>query len=556
MTATFNLLDAPWLPVVWADNGREEDVGLRDALLHAHELRELRDDSPLVTAAAYRLIVAVVHRAYATGGRAAAPANREEWGAMWQRRAFNPAPLTAYLDRCHDGFDLFHPARPFYQSAALTDPDLEKSASNLVLELTTAGPTLFDHTTDGTTVAFTPAQAARALIARQAFAVGGRITFEKGQGEHGSADASPLFKGAVLLVQGNTLFETLMLNLHRYSRRDEEPFAGMEADDCPAWERDSETETGDRKIVGYLDLLTWQSRRIRLIPTTDGDGAITVRRVVIVKGEQFPGGQSERFGKETMLAFRIDPKTKTGDPNPALSFQPGKALWRDSMTLLQSKEGEGERPKMLEWLNDLVGEGYLDRRAVVPLAAYGLGSDQSKIFFWRTEQLPLPLACLDDEKLLYRVQQALELADKINGVLRQTARELARYFFVPDPPEDKKAREDAYRGRKDDIAAMVGALAPGRRYWPLLDTAFSRFLVAQADEATTAPPGESGAAFSAWGEAVRRAAYDDKEAMLAGFDRTARMLRATAQAQMTFDFWLWHHLKEFGAIREEATVGT
>ena len=49
-----------------------------------------------------------------------------------------------------------------------------------------------------------------------------------------------------------------------------------------------------------------------------------------------------------MLAFRIDRKvTKGGDPNPSLSFQPGKALWRDSITLLQSKEDERERPKML-----------------------------------------------------------------------------------------------------------------------------------------------------------------------------------------------------------------
>ena len=303
---TFDLRDAPWLPVVWAD-GREEELGLRDALLHAHELRELRDASPLVTAAAHRLLIAVVHRAYATGGRVAAPANKEEWGVMWTRGAFDAAPLVAYLDgdRCRDRFDLFHPTRPFYQSATLVDPDLEKPASNLVLELTTAGPTLFDHTTDETTVQFTPAQAARALIARQAFAVGGRITFEKGQSEHGSADAAPLFKGAVLLVRGNALFETLMLNLHQYSRDSGVPFAGMKPDDCPAWERDDATKTGDRQIAGYLDLLTWQSRRIRLIPTLDSDGGVMVQRVSVVKESNFPVASLSGTTRKLCLPFAL-----------------------------------------------------------------------------------------------------------------------------------------------------------------------------------------------------------------------------------------------------------
>ena len=40
----------------------------------------------------------------------------------------------------------------------------------------------------------------------------------------------------------------------------------MVSDDVPAWELDQENVAIDRQPKGYLDLLTWQSRRIKLIP--------------------------------------------------------------------------------------------------------------------------------------------------------------------------------------------------------------------------------------------------------------------------------------------------
>jgi CRISPR system Cascade subunit CasA len=102
--------------------------------------------------------------------------------------------------------------------------------------MTTDGAILFDHTTPADNAAFTPAQAARYLVAYHAFALGGRVTFEKGQNGDifGSADAGPLTKGAPILVQGDTLFQTLMLNLVRYDRTDDEPFT-MSPDDLPVW---------------------------------------------------------------------------------------------------------------------------------------------------------------------------------------------------------------------------------------------------------------------------------------------------------------------------------
>ncbi len=535
----FNLLDERWIPCIRADNGAEEEYSLAGVLVNAHELREIRDSSPLVTAALHRLLLAVIHRSIRREEQQGGPATWEEWRDLWIQGHFDSEQLTRYLEAWRYRFALFGDDRPFYQAASL-DFSYERAITNLTHEMNTDGTTLFDHTTRANSPAFTPARAARYLVAHQAFAIGGLLSLEKGQDPKlfKSADSAPLTKGAIILVRGTNLFETLMLNLHRYNRKDEEPFA-MDADDAPAWERDAETKAEDRRLKGYLDLLTWQSRRIRLHPTEEPDGTVVVRSVVVMKGNQFPDGFN-RAGHETMLAFRVNKKAKgTEDPTPVVSFQPEKALWRDSFTLLQSAEA-AQRPKMLEWLATLAQHGALDRAQTVPLVAYGLGSDRAKIFFWRTEQLPLPLAYLSDGDLLARVRDALALAEQTGNVLRDAIREFTRFIFVPDPPNDLRERDGLYRQRSKDIAALRVALAPGRRYWAALDTHFSQFLVAQAEEAALRPQGETGElpvgrAFSDWGDAVRDAARDDFAAIVGGQEDSARVMKATVYARGYFE---------------------
>ena len=56
MPVSFNLVDEPWLPVMWSD-GTAGEVGLRDALVRAHEIREMVDGSPLVTVSLHRLLL-------------------------------------------------------------------------------------------------------------------------------------------------------------------------------------------------------------------------------------------------------------------------------------------------------------------------------------------------------------------------------------------------------------------------------------------------------------------------------------------------------------------
>ena len=77
------------------------------------------------------------------------------------------------------------------------------------------------------------------------------------------------------------MFETLMLNMIRYPTDDD--VMPHNPDDCPAWEVD-DPFTPDRSIPrGYLDYLTWQNRRILLMPVHTPTGTI-VQQMTVAPG--------------------------------------------------------------------------------------------------------------------------------------------------------------------------------------------------------------------------------------------------------------------------------
>ncbi|MBI2321915.1 MAG: type I-E CRISPR-associated protein Cse1/CasA [Chloroflexi bacterium] len=550
MTPRFNLVDAPWIPCLLAADGTVHEQSLRDVLVQAPGIREISHPSPLVTVALHRLLLAILHRHFARGY---GPTSEGEWAELWQRGAFDAAAIDGYLARWRGRFELFDAERPFYQVASLRT-HTGQPPSELTFELaSSANPaTLFDHTIDSE---LTPAQAARNLLVFQSFALGGMVTLQKGDDPnmHKFARAAPLTGGAVLLVKGRNLFETLMLNLHRYHPTDDEPFPS-EGPDLPAWERNEETTVGERRPAGYLDLLTWQCRRLLLRPESTGDGRIVIREVVVRKGEQFPRGFL-LHGRETMLAFvkRQQPK-EGGEPWSPIGFEEEKALWRDSQALFQSLEGQHARPKMLDWLSDLVGDELLRRSQVLPLEAFGLAPDQKRVLFWRHERLPLPLAYLRDEHLVADLSLALAFAEEVGRELQGSVYTLAKLLLAPSA-----GQANARKPTGKVIGPLVQSLAPERRYWPRLEEAFSTLLVGLAH----APPGDSAEehrlrALAAWQGSVLGAARRAFAELTRSLDTSARSLKAAAAAERALHGRLRRVIKERGiqTAEEEAREST
>ncbi len=269
------------------------------------------------------------------------------------------------------------------------------------------------------------------------------------------------------MARGSNLFQTLALNLVHYSADDDAPFSFQGAKDLPAWERTDETRPADRQYAGYLDLLTWQSRRVRLIPAVDDEaGPHRVLGVVMMKGFQLPDGY-ERLGKETMAGF-VEHDTAGWQP---LGFRQGRELWRDSHVLLQHTDEGTRRPAVLDWVNDLVKAGHKDETPI-DIEVFGITADRARLFFWRHESLPLPLAYLDDEALMSHLKATLDLAER---VMKEALRPAAWAAAANRLTGGAGMSPDT-----DRVRAVVDDMAPERFYWSLLELPFRELMTALA----------------------------------------------------------------------------
>jgi CRISPR system Cascade subunit CasA len=395
--------------------------------------------------------------------------------------------MDAYLERWHQRFNLFDSQRPFYQ-AADERVDEPGPINRLIHEMAHGNvATLFDHHTEDESPALSPAEAARALVAIQQFGLCGF-----GMGRHRHADA-PCAGGIVFLVQGDSLFETLALNLLRYP--DETLPGRAEENDRPVWEMD-DPFTPERSVpLGYLDYLTWQNRRILFFPETVGE------RVVVRDMTEAP---ALRLKKDILDPMQHYADKGSGGPR-GLSFREGRALWRDSAALLQL-DAEGFRPpRAFDWLAELVVEGCLAPHQTRRYLALGMSKRQQKVNFYRSERLPLPFQYLREDTLVERLTEALNMAEGVGRQLWGAVRRLATLILSPEA-DTKSGRKPA----REDLDQLMGPWAIERHYWVQLETPFR--------ETMEALPGDPDAALVQWQETLRRAAWS-------AFDHVADQLR-------------------------------
>lgn len=519
---SFNLIEERWLPCVMLD-GSLRDLSLWDVLTNAPNIKELVGDSPPVTIALHRLLLAILHRALN------APQNYEDWNDFWQAKIWNgEGKLNKYLADWKHRFDLFDEKRPFYQVASVKD----SVQNGAIIQLYFQGKnnaTLFEHSTTGEPKAVSPAEAARLLVTFQGFDFGGI----KADGAGGKR--SLLLSNAIALVRGENLFETLMLNFHAYNEDDEMPFSFRFSKDLPIWERDEETEVRERRPDGYVDLLTWQSRRILLQPQKDESGKIVVKNNVIMKGFHCPS-DFQLSDKETMMAFKKSKK----EGIYAIGLNENKALWRDSLSLFQTIAGEQSRPKMLDWLNNLVYEDYLQRSSVFPIDFYGLknsNENEAKLLFWQQDRFNLPLVYLNSNELLEDLRNAISFAEDISKVIYAGSRTLATFLLAPKSDNKNEKQPDA-----KNVSALMQSFAVETKYWANLETRFQRLL--------STLPNDKETAMRDWFEfvdATAKRAFDNTANSLSG---SANEQKAIVEAESSFYRTRAKLLKENSKYRE------
>lgn len=469
---SYNLIDEPWIPCTGKKGVRA--VGLRELLLSAHELREIESQNPLTVAALLRVLLAMVHRAVD------GPKTVPEWRRLYGAGRFPEEAITSYLANVYDRFDLFSEMHPFYQTAGLINLDssgkpLTVSIAAIMLERASGNnKTIFDHTTDDTPLALSPAEAARALVTTQAFALGGlnKKTANLDLGYQQSYLNASLVSGIFIALTGESLFETLMLNLllPEYHK------IPIESDDQPVWERDDRGGDNVRPPRGYLDFLTGKCRHIRLLPEQHDD-RITVSRLHIAQGEAFP----HEIGNP---AFMYKKNNKT-DEYYCPQLDPGRLVWRDSFSLFAFNDAVDERPAAFRQAKTM-------RRDIRPSARYlctaiALANDKANPLAWRKETLPVPVALLEEKNAVDRLIQAMERADAVAHILDGAVKMYIRNML---PPNSKDV---------NDKAKASGAMG---FYWDRLEGHFRTFL-ATIDQGETA--------LATWCDKIAATAWDSLE---------------------------------------------
>ena len=515
--AIFNLIREPWICCVSVD-GRP--VGLAEALASAPRISEITDESPLVVAALPRLLLAILHRNFG-------PRDSEAWGDLWKRRRFPSEVLEAYWEKWESRFDLFDDTHPFYQSATITERDGPRTTGIIEFHRSSGGnATLADHTTDDQSPVMTPAEAARALTSHQTFALGGSASYLKSWEKPAEryASDSPSARGAVCLLRGANLFETLMLNLAEY-----DPAAHL--NDLPSWERDFSQGKGKRTPDGRVDLLTWQSRRSRLFVSSAPDGSTHVDRVMLVPGFSVPP-LWDPFKDEPLQSFILQREAKPDQP-PWRHYQitPERAVWRNSSAIIHGVAGENrqeKRPLTLNWIAQLVWDGELPEgfRCRLEVSGFATVPGRQKIELWRREQLPVTAGLLQDPRCQESLRSALNHSDETGNALTTATKRLAAEILSPGV--FKKA--DPKR-----VKQLVGSLGSEIQYWSSLSTPFYQFLesLGRSQGITDKETRDSAAnvSFEAWKRSVRSAALDAFTRASSGVAQNVRGLRAQAIAE-------------------------
>ena len=347
----YNLLDEPWIPVRLLD-GTIADVGLLELLRRTTEIADLACELPTQSIAIQRLVLAIAYRV-------APPRDARDWVRQWDEGA-PTEQMIEYLERWRDRFYLFGGRFPFMQVADLrTAKDAVSGLEKLIADVPN-GEQFFTTRHGRALACIPPSEAARWLVHAQAYDPSGIRSGAVGDSQVKGGKGYPIGPSwcghlGLVWLKGKDLDETLVLNL---VPTDAAQLRGVESSTewgACSWEV-SEAESAVRGDYSLLDpsgtprdisiprLLTWHSRRVRLVGNREG-----VTGVVLAQGDKLAPQQMYRYEPQSLWRYSTPQSKKfKQDVYMPRKYEAGRALWRNlpgTLPTVTTVQGVDKQPK-------------------------------------------------------------------------------------------------------------------------------------------------------------------------------------------------------------------
>ena len=506
MTASFNLLDEPWIRVTRLD-GAPDEVSLLFLFREATDIAGIHGEIASQDAAVLRLLLAICHRTMD------GPEDLDVWEEYWRDPGSLGRDAVDYLERHRERFDLRDPDRPFFQVAGIHAASGRASGlESLIVDVPNGNPFFTTRIAEGLD-SIGWAEAARWLVHVHAFDPSGIRTGAVGDPQVKGGKGYPIGPGwtgqiGTVTVVGENLERTLLLNT--VVCEDLDGLNGVDPTrDLAPWERGADGPAGshDPRPTGPVYCYTWQTRRVLLHGDDDG-----VTGLFLGNGDK--AKPQNRYLVEPMTAWRYsEPQSKK---LKAPVYMPRKlptdrAFWRGLSTLVAqlspkiTVKGAGEvtrylSPGVVSFYQRLMRRRIVCPSGLIPLHAVGIeyGAQEAVVTELVDDVLSLPAGLLNPEnkRLLAVVHDAMEETEQVAAALRNLAANL-----------------DRARGGSPDTASAAREHASAA-FYQVIDERFPRWLASLNEE-------NPDRAHARWRELLRSEALRQQETLASAVPDTA-----------------------------------
>ena len=474
VSSGFNLYYEPWIPVLYT-SGKVQTVSLRQLFEDGYLIHKIHSGDATTDVAILGVVVVILFRSVLDSSK--------EYGELYQNpktwiqdvRSSGPERLQfifAYFEKYQDRFNLFDAERPFMQVADLhTSKGEIKSVSRLVLD---SESEYFSMRAEQTLTSLSYAEAAQYLITVQAYDYSGIKSGAVGDPRVKGGRGYPLGVGwygttGKIIVHGDNLIETLLYCIDYDQLLHVKKVKGKSRptalDDKPVWERENPDTAAPRAYTdgdsakykdepvpatGMCEILTWQSRRVRLFPE---NGRVT--GVLISNGDKW-FDRNTYTDPLTGYRYSKNQSTRTLDVWMPKAHSAERTLWRGVdalLTRLDSSQAKQDKPAPV--IRQVSSGKYFPAGAKADVQLIGMvyGNQSAVIEGTIDESLSLELALLTEQganisvtvcdNIQTTINAAIALGQYAGNLLRAAGKE---YEFRPSVTESILHRmEDEFR---------------------------------------------------------------------------------------------------------------